>query len=396
MPTTKAVRGSLLHQDVRRKAFAEASRFRGEFYECLTARRHELFELTDALLCVEGPVVDVSPWLRSDTPCSADRLFCHVYGRAKSASQFIPGWPYSFVAVLKPGATSWTGILDVVRLGPEDNATAVTAVQPRGRGRAAHRGRPVDAGRPGHHHRHGRRLRHHPSGPGTTGSARRPGRADPQRPRDASAETTQDARRQQPTAPARAGVPLRQARDLARTSHHHGHRHHEPQKGRDPGVGPVPPATDPSLGPAGARRRTPPRRRHPGPATCRAPLEGTRDLAGVVVVREDRRRPDGHEPVVAGIPQEIRPGAHLPFRKTDTEQASRPPKGTTSEDTREDAPNCRQNPVPARAVAAHQERRGPVVRVHHEVDRPERHEVVGNALDVPPTDARAPRGLEGP
>lgn len=50
--------------------------------------------------------VDVSPWLRSDAPCSADRLFCHVYGRAKSASPFIPGRPYSFVAVLEPGATS--------------------------------------------------------------------------------------------------------------------------------------------------------------------------------------------------------------------------------------------------------------------------------------------------
>lgn len=180
--TTKAVRVSLLPDVVRKEAFAEASRFRGEFYECLTARRDELFELTDALLCVEGPVVspvgltlvpehrrghgalygalnhgridverlrtvlaglslprfeggrlvlavDVSPWLRSDAPCSADRLFCHVYGRAKSASQFIPGWPYSFVAVLEPGATSWTGILDVVRLGPEDDATAVTAAQ---------------------------------------------------------------------------------------------------------------------------------------------------------------------------------------------------------------------------------------------------------------------------
>lgn len=33
--------------------------------------------------------VDVSPWLRSDAPCSAERLFCHLYGRAKSASQFI-------------------------------------------------------------------------------------------------------------------------------------------------------------------------------------------------------------------------------------------------------------------------------------------------------------------
>lgn len=28
-----------------------------------------------------------------------------------------------------PGATSWTPMLDVVRLGPEDDATAVTAAQ---------------------------------------------------------------------------------------------------------------------------------------------------------------------------------------------------------------------------------------------------------------------------
>ncbi len=73
--------------------------------------------------------VGVSPWPRSDAPCSDQRLFCHVCGRARTASQLIPGWPYSFVAVLEPGATSWTGILDVVRLGSEDDATAVTAAQ---------------------------------------------------------------------------------------------------------------------------------------------------------------------------------------------------------------------------------------------------------------------------
>ncbi|GAA1069286.1 hypothetical protein GCM10009647_091470 [Streptomyces sanglieri] len=176
---------SLLSDAVRREAFAEASRFRGEFYECLTARRDELFELADAVLCADGAVkspvdltllpehrrghgamhgglnhgrldvgrlraalaglslplfdggrlvlaVDVSPWLRSDAPCSAERLFCHVYGRAKTASQFIPGWPYSFVAVLEPGATSWTAILDAVRFGPADDATAITAAQLRG------------------------------------------------------------------------------------------------------------------------------------------------------------------------------------------------------------------------------------------------------------------------
>src|SRR3954453_23900571 len=30
--------------------------FRGELYRCLGRRRDELFELTDALLCAEGPV----------------------------------------------------------------------------------------------------------------------------------------------------------------------------------------------------------------------------------------------------------------------------------------------------------------------------------------------------
>ena len=43
----------------------------------------------------------------------------------------IPGWPYSLVAALEPGRTSWTPPLDAVRLGPADDATAVTAAQVR-------------------------------------------------------------------------------------------------------------------------------------------------------------------------------------------------------------------------------------------------------------------------
>ena len=156
--------------------------FRREFYDSLTARADALFELTDAVLCAEGPVtslveltlvaehrrghgamydalnagrveparlrralaslplpraadgrivlaVDVSPWLRPDAPASADRLFCHVYGRGKGNAQLIPGWPYSFVAALETGRTSWTAVLDAVRLGPADDAAAVTAAQ---------------------------------------------------------------------------------------------------------------------------------------------------------------------------------------------------------------------------------------------------------------------------
>ncbi|MFQ6198427.1 transposase [Streptomyces sp. NPDC000405] len=56
MTEAKAAPASLLQHDVRREAFAEASRSRAEFYECLSARRDELFELTDALLCADGPV----------------------------------------------------------------------------------------------------------------------------------------------------------------------------------------------------------------------------------------------------------------------------------------------------------------------------------------------------
>jgi hypothetical protein len=158
--------------------------FRGELYGCFTARADALFDLCDAVLCAEGPVktlvglslapehrrghgalydavnrsridiarlrrslsglplprsasgrlmlaVDVSNWLRPDAATSPERLFCHVYGRGKGQAQMIPGWPYSVVAALEPGRTSWTAVLDAVRLGPEDDATEVTAAQVR-------------------------------------------------------------------------------------------------------------------------------------------------------------------------------------------------------------------------------------------------------------------------
>jgi hypothetical protein len=41
----------------------------------------------------------------------------------------IPGWPYSVVAALEPGRSSWTAVLDAVRLGPHDDQAQVTATQ---------------------------------------------------------------------------------------------------------------------------------------------------------------------------------------------------------------------------------------------------------------------------
>ncbi|WP_275306701.1 transposase [Streptomyces yunnanensis] len=154
------------------EALSALSRFRVEFYDCLYGRADALFDLTDAILCADGPVktlvelclavehrrghralyaasdrgwleptrwrrtlvglplpratdgrivlaADVSNWLRPDAPTSDDRLFCHVYGRGdRKTDQLVPGWPYSFAAALETGRTSWVALLDAVRLGP--------------------------------------------------------------------------------------------------------------------------------------------------------------------------------------------------------------------------------------------------------------------------------------
>ncbi len=73
--------------------------------------------------------VDVSPWLRPDAATAPDRSFCHTYGRGKDEHRMIPGWPYSVVAALETGRTSWTAILDAIRLEPGADVAAITAVQ---------------------------------------------------------------------------------------------------------------------------------------------------------------------------------------------------------------------------------------------------------------------------
>ena len=159
--------------------------FRAGLYRCFAKRPDALFELADALVCKPERVhmlaelslepecrrghggvydavscgdvriarlrralaglplpawpdgrirlaADVSNWLRPDAETSPERLFCHCYARGRGNAQMIPGWPYSLVAALEPGRTSWTLPLDAVRLGPADDATAVTAAQVRG------------------------------------------------------------------------------------------------------------------------------------------------------------------------------------------------------------------------------------------------------------------------
>jgi hypothetical protein len=189
-----------VHDPVRGAAFGELRRFRREFYRCLTARADAVFELTDAVLCADGPVrslaelslvgehrrghgsayaavadgridierlrtalagvplpraadgrlvlaVDITCWLRPDAHTSPERILCHTYGRGKDQHIMIPGWPYSMVVALEPGRSSWTAPLDAQRLAPGDDAATVTATQLRqliGRLIAAGQWRPGD------------------------------------------------------------------------------------------------------------------------------------------------------------------------------------------------------------------------------------------------------------
>ncbi|MEV3939340.1 NF041680 family putative transposase [Glycomyces sp. NPDC049804] len=157
------------------------ARFRAGFHQCLKARSDALFELADAMLCSSGPVVslpglslsgvfarghgalydalaagridtdrlrevlaaqpirrlwgrivlavDATGWLRPDANCAPGRLYCHVTGHGRGQDQMVPGWTYSFVAALEPGATSWTQILDAQRIGQDDDPAETTATQ---------------------------------------------------------------------------------------------------------------------------------------------------------------------------------------------------------------------------------------------------------------------------
>jgi hypothetical protein len=119
----------------------ECRRGHGGVYDALNSGGVVIGRLRRALASLPLPAwddgrirlaCDVSNWLRPDAETSPERLFCHCYARGKGNRQMIPGWPYSFVAALEPGRTSWTLPLDAVRLGPDDDPTEVTAAQLRG------------------------------------------------------------------------------------------------------------------------------------------------------------------------------------------------------------------------------------------------------------------------
>ncbi|MFF1422788.1 transposase [Streptomyces sp. NPDC058280] len=119
---------------------AEHRRGHGSLYDALNSGRIAAARLRRTLAALPQPkaadgrlvlAVDVTNWLRPNAPTSPDRLFCHTYGRGKNQHIMIPGWPYSIVAALESGRTSWCQLLDAVRLGPEDDLAEATARQVR-------------------------------------------------------------------------------------------------------------------------------------------------------------------------------------------------------------------------------------------------------------------------
>lgn len=130
---------------------AEHRRGHGALYDALNRGRIDVDRLRKALAMLPQPkaaegrrrpptgadgrlvlAVDVSAWLRPDAPTSPDHLFCHVYGRSgRSSDQVHPRLADSFVAALETGRTSWCQLLDVVRLGPDDDVAEVTGAQVR-------------------------------------------------------------------------------------------------------------------------------------------------------------------------------------------------------------------------------------------------------------------------
>ena len=48
-----------VHHSSATAALGDLSRFRREFYQCLTTRADALFELTDSALCTDGPITSL-------------------------------------------------------------------------------------------------------------------------------------------------------------------------------------------------------------------------------------------------------------------------------------------------------------------------------------------------
>ena len=110
----------------------------GAVYDAVNAGRADVARLRWAVGCLPLPAwpdgrirlaADVCNWLRPEARTSPERLVlpCAWAGEERRADD--PGLAVLVRRRAGPGGTSWTAPLDAVRLGPDDDATGVTAAQ---------------------------------------------------------------------------------------------------------------------------------------------------------------------------------------------------------------------------------------------------------------------------
>jgi hypothetical protein len=155
--------------------------FRKEFFDCLSSWGDALFELTDAVLCLPGPVgsvpslslepvfrrshgsvykalargsideealrqalvdarptdwplifaVDGSTWDRCDAETSPERGFYYSASKHSAGQPIVAGWSYQWICQLNWDPDSWTAPLDATRIPPTADATSATINQVR-------------------------------------------------------------------------------------------------------------------------------------------------------------------------------------------------------------------------------------------------------------------------
>lgn len=154
--------------------------FRAAFHRLLWRWADALFELTDAMLCAQGPVrspvelsmepefrrghgsvyaaldqgridagglrrlllgvataarpgeplmfaLDVTPDARPDAEYADERVMVQV--RGKGGDKFLPGWPYSLLVAVQWGSSSWVDPIEARRIRPGQEHTDVTISQ---------------------------------------------------------------------------------------------------------------------------------------------------------------------------------------------------------------------------------------------------------------------------
>jgi DDE superfamily endonuclease len=153
--------------------------FRDGLFRCLTARADALMDLTDAVLCADGPVrslaelslvpefrrghgalydalaeggadeerlrdllasalppglpllfaVDLTTWERPAAHCSPGRTHGHAPCRCAGKGKSVPGWVYSRVTGVEWGTSSWVYPVDAVRVRCGDDQAGIAGAQ---------------------------------------------------------------------------------------------------------------------------------------------------------------------------------------------------------------------------------------------------------------------------